>query len=221
MLWNSNMRWAVVDTNETEGVCFTVCPKVSDRFSSEQPFSEKPPLLQRWTAYKMPLRHVEVLEVADMLLILAASDDGSAGLWTTGGKHVGHFGQKVIRNIADSTTYLRWSRMLQHWRKCYQFNMNNSKKDKAKGIKKIKHSTHGLLELRLTLPFDHLKSFTKMVIWSLKQKYWFRNKNKLKKSSRIVKKGSNCHFSTMKQWCYVQIGLSNAHSNTSFNLKSM
>ncbi|XP_023804859.1 WD repeat-containing protein on Y chromosome isoform X2 [Oryzias latipes] len=75
-----------------------------------EPFSEKPPLLQRWTAYKMPLRHVEVLEVADMLLILAASDDGSAGLWTTGGKHVGHFGQKVIRNIADSTTYLRFSR---------------------------------------------------------------------------------------------------------------
>ncbi|XP_036073071.1 WD repeat-containing protein 49 isoform X2 [Oryzias melastigma] len=69
-------------------------------------FSEKPPLLQRWTASRTPLRHVEVLEVADRLFILTASDDGSAGLWTTGGELVGHFGQKMMWNITDSATFL-------------------------------------------------------------------------------------------------------------------
>nr|XP_020461736.1 WD repeat-containing protein 49-like isoform X2 [Monopterus albus] len=70
-------------------------------------FCEQPPLLQRWKAHTRGLVSVEVLRVADRLLVLTASSDGSAGLWTEGGDHVGFFGQDVRWDITDPATYQR------------------------------------------------------------------------------------------------------------------
>ncbi|KAI3365604.1 hypothetical protein L3Q82_010679, partial [Scortum barcoo] len=68
---------------------------------------ERPPLLQRWKAHEGVLVTVEVLEVADRLFVVTASADGSAGVWTKDGDHVGSFGQEVMWNITDPATYLR------------------------------------------------------------------------------------------------------------------
>ncbi|XP_042363559.1 WD repeat-containing protein 49 [Plectropomus leopardus] len=68
---------------------------------------ERPPLLQCWKAHERALVSVEVLEVAERLCILAASADGSAGLWTKDGEHVGSFGQEVLWSISDPATYQR------------------------------------------------------------------------------------------------------------------
>ncbi|KAK2820770.1 hypothetical protein Q5P01_023729 [Channa striata] len=68
---------------------------------------ERPPMLQCWKAHKLGLVSVEVLELADRLLILTASSDGSAGLWTKDGDHVGSFGQELMWNITDPATYQR------------------------------------------------------------------------------------------------------------------
>ncbi|KAK2884947.1 hypothetical protein Q8A73_021421 [Channa argus] len=68
---------------------------------------ERPPMLQCWKAHKRGLVSVQVLEVADRLLVLTASSDGSAGLWTKDGDHVGSFGQEVMWNIIDTATYQR------------------------------------------------------------------------------------------------------------------
>uniref|UniRef100_A0A3B4WJD4 WD repeat-containing protein 49-like n=1 Tax=Seriola lalandi dorsalis TaxID=1841481 RepID=A0A3B4WJD4_SERLL len=66
---------------------------------------ERPALLQCWKAHKRGLVSVEVLEEADRLLVLTASADGSAGLWTKDGDHVGSFGQEVMWNITDAAAY--------------------------------------------------------------------------------------------------------------------
>ncbi|KAG7226387.1 hypothetical protein INR49_013798 [Caranx melampygus] len=68
---------------------------------------ERPTLLQCWRAHERGLVSVEVLEVADGLFVLTASADGSAGLWTKDGDHVGSFGQKVMWNITDAAAYQR------------------------------------------------------------------------------------------------------------------
>ncbi|XP_071319392.1 cilia- and flagella-associated protein 337 isoform X3 [Trachinotus anak] len=68
---------------------------------------ERPTLLQCWKAHKRGLVSVEVLEVADRLFVLTASADGSAGLWTKDGDHVGSFGQEVMWNITDAAAYQR------------------------------------------------------------------------------------------------------------------
>ncbi|XP_023285017.1 WD repeat-containing protein 49-like [Seriola lalandi dorsalis] len=68
---------------------------------------ERPALLQCWKAHKRGLVSVEVLEEADRLLVLTASADGSAGLWTKDGDHVGSFGQEVMWNITDAAAYQR------------------------------------------------------------------------------------------------------------------
>ncbi|KAM7371002.1 hypothetical protein PAMP_010508 [Pampus punctatissimus] len=70
-----------------------------------EPVCERPPLLQCWKAHMRALVSVEVLEVADRLFVLAASADGSAGLWTNDGDHVGSFGQEVMWDISDPATY--------------------------------------------------------------------------------------------------------------------
>ncbi|KAM9425879.1 cilia- and flagella-associated protein 337-like [Pholidichthys leucotaenia] len=62
---------------------------------------EPPPLLQSWKAHKGALVHVDILEVDGRTLILSASVDGPAGLWTKDGDHVGFFGQEAIWNIID------------------------------------------------------------------------------------------------------------------------
>ncbi|GLD57556.1 WD repeat-containing protein on Y chromosome-like protein [Lates japonicus] len=66
---------------------------------------ERPTLLHCWKAHKRGLVSVEVLEVADRLFVLTASADGSAGLWTKDGAHVGSFGREVMWNITDAATY--------------------------------------------------------------------------------------------------------------------
>ncbi len=76
-------------------------------FLSTQPVCERPPLLQSWKAHQRALVGVEVLEVADTLFVLTASADGSAGLWTKGGDHVGCFGQEVMWDITEPATYQR------------------------------------------------------------------------------------------------------------------
>ncbi|XP_069547371.1 cilia- and flagella-associated protein 337-like [Brachyistius frenatus] len=68
---------------------------------------DRPPMLQCWRAHRRPLVCVDVLEVADQLFILTASVDGSAGLWTKDGDHVGGFGQEVMWNITDPASYRR------------------------------------------------------------------------------------------------------------------
>ncbi|XP_041828940.1 WD repeat-containing protein 49 [Melanotaenia boesemani] len=68
---------------------------------------ERPPLLQCWRAHKRPLVCVEVLEVSGRLFILAASADGSTGLWSKNGSPVGFFGQEVMWNITDPATFCR------------------------------------------------------------------------------------------------------------------
>ncbi|KAM9336618.1 cilia- and flagella-associated protein 337 [Symphorus nematophorus] len=73
----------------------------------DEPVCERPPLLQRWKAHERALVSVEVLEMADRLFILSASADGSAGLWTKDGDHVGCFGQEVMWNITETATYQR------------------------------------------------------------------------------------------------------------------
>ncbi|XP_070846027.1 cilia- and flagella-associated protein 337 [Chaetodon trifascialis] len=72
-----------------------------------EPVCERPPLLQRWKPHKRALVSVEVLEVADRSFVLTASADGSAGLWTKDGEHVGSFGQEVMWNITEPATYQR------------------------------------------------------------------------------------------------------------------
>lgn len=109
MQWTSSTRWAgewkwnhkMYSTVDVL-VCLVTC------FLSVQPTCERPPLLQCWGAHKRALVCVEVIEVADRLLVLTASVDGSAGLWTKDGDHVGLFGQEVIWNISDPATYHRW-----------------------------------------------------------------------------------------------------------------
>ncbi|XP_028286987.1 WD repeat-containing protein on Y chromosome [Parambassis ranga] len=68
---------------------------------------ERPSLLHSWRAHKNSLVCVEVLEVAGRVFVLTASVDGSAGLWTRNGNHVGCFGQEVMWNITDPATYQR------------------------------------------------------------------------------------------------------------------
>uniref|UniRef100_A0A8P4GJ23 Si:dkey-202c14.3 n=1 Tax=Dicentrarchus labrax TaxID=13489 RepID=A0A8P4GJ23_DICLA len=75
-----------------------------------EPVCERPPLLQCWKAHERALVSVEVLEVADRLFVLTASADGSAGLWTVDGDHVGSFGQEVMWNITEPATYQRKTR---------------------------------------------------------------------------------------------------------------
>ncbi|XP_074477196.1 cilia- and flagella-associated protein 337 isoform X4 [Sebastes fasciatus] len=72
-----------------------------------EPVCERPPLLQSWRAHERALVSVDVLEVADGLFVLTASADGSAGLWTKDGDHVGSFGQEVMWNISEPATYQR------------------------------------------------------------------------------------------------------------------
>ncbi|XP_032358041.1 WD repeat-containing protein 49 isoform X1 [Etheostoma spectabile] len=72
-----------------------------------EPDSERPPLLQCWKAHERALVSVEVLEVADRLFVLTASADGSAGLWTKDGDHVGSFGHEAMWNITEPATYQR------------------------------------------------------------------------------------------------------------------
>ncbi|XP_026034713.1 WD repeat-containing protein on Y chromosome [Astatotilapia calliptera] len=89
---------------------------------------EQPPLLlQSWRAHKRALICVEVLEVFDRLFVLTASVDGSAGLWTEDGNHVGFFGQEVTWNIADPGTYHRNTRNnLREERRTEDENMEGS-----------------------------------------------------------------------------------------------
>ncbi|XP_070783771.1 cilia- and flagella-associated protein 337 [Enoplosus armatus] len=74
---------------------------------STQSVCERPPLLRCWKAHKRAIVSVEVLEEAERLLILTASADGSTGLWTRDGDHVGSFGQEVMWNITEPATYQR------------------------------------------------------------------------------------------------------------------
>ncbi|KAM3859581.1 cilia- and flagella-associated protein 337-like [Diretmus argenteus] len=76
---------------------------------TQEPVSDRPPRLRCWKAYEEALVSVEVLELADAdrLLLLTSSVDGSAGLWTDSGDHVGSFGQEVRWNITDPATYQR------------------------------------------------------------------------------------------------------------------
>lgn len=66
---------------------------------------EQPPLLHSWRAHTRALVSVDILDMAEKLFVLTASADGSAGLWTSDGDHVGSFGQEVMWNITDSYTY--------------------------------------------------------------------------------------------------------------------
>ncbi|XP_059180010.1 WD repeat-containing protein on Y chromosome [Centropristis striata] len=75
-----------------------------------KPVCERPPLLRCWKAHERALVSVDVLEVADRLFVLTASADGSAGLWTKDGDHVGSFGQEVIWDITEPATYKRRTR---------------------------------------------------------------------------------------------------------------
>ncbi|KAF0025262.1 hypothetical protein F2P81_022143 [Scophthalmus maximus] len=68
---------------------------------------ERPALLQCWKAHERGVVSVEVLEVADRLFVLSASADGSAGLWTEDGGHVGSLGQEVMWNITDAAAHQR------------------------------------------------------------------------------------------------------------------
>ncbi|XP_047464109.1 WD repeat-containing protein 49-like isoform X3 [Mugil cephalus] len=72
-----------------------------------EPICERPPLLQCWLAHKRAVVCVEVIEVADRLLVLTASVDGSAGLWTKDGGRVGLFGQEAIWNVSTPAAYHR------------------------------------------------------------------------------------------------------------------
>ncbi|KAJ4940302.1 hypothetical protein JOQ06_026611 [Pogonophryne albipinna] len=73
----------------------------------DSPVCERPPLLQRWRAHERAIVSVDVLEVSGRLFVLTASSDGSAGLWTKEGDHVGFFGQEVMWNISEPETYQR------------------------------------------------------------------------------------------------------------------
>ncbi|CAL8283631.1 unnamed protein product [Merluccius merluccius] len=74
----------------------------------QEPVCERPPpLLHRWRAHQGALVCTEVLELHRELLILSASTDGSARLWTAGGSLVGSFGQEVHWDVADPATYER------------------------------------------------------------------------------------------------------------------
>uniref|UniRef100_A0A3Q3LNG2 Uncharacterized protein n=1 Tax=Mastacembelus armatus TaxID=205130 RepID=A0A3Q3LNG2_9TELE len=74
---------------------------------SSQSAHERPPLLHCWRAHTGGIVSVEAFEVADRLFVLTASSDGSAGLWTEDGDHVGMFGQEVTWNIMKLATYHR------------------------------------------------------------------------------------------------------------------
>uniref|UniRef100_A0A3B4GR50 Uncharacterized protein n=1 Tax=Pundamilia nyererei TaxID=303518 RepID=A0A3B4GR50_9CICH len=94
----------------------TSYPHILDIFFFIQATCEQPPLLQSWRAHKRALICVEVLEVFDRLFVLTASVDGSAGLWTEDGNHVGVFGQEVTWNITDPGTYHRGGLKMKIWK---------------------------------------------------------------------------------------------------------
>ncbi|KAK7919797.1 hypothetical protein WMY93_011081 [Mugilogobius chulae] len=71
----------------------------------DQMLSERPPLLHCWRAHKGAVMIVEVLKMAERLYILSASVDGSACLWTLDGDHVGSFGQQVLWNLTDPSSF--------------------------------------------------------------------------------------------------------------------
>ncbi|XP_076007836.1 cilia- and flagella-associated protein 337 [Genypterus blacodes] len=74
-------------------------------YALDAPHEAAPPLLRCWKAHQGALLCVEVLEAADALFVLAASAEGSAGLWTLDGDHVGSFGQETQWSIAEPQTY--------------------------------------------------------------------------------------------------------------------
>lgn len=104
MRWRSKLRCAGCQTVTCTA---PYLPIDSAYFLFMQAACERPHLLQSWKAHKRALICVDVLEVADRLLILTASADGSADLWTKDGDHVGLFGQEVMWNITDPGTYHR------------------------------------------------------------------------------------------------------------------
>ncbi|KAM6951056.1 cilia- and flagella-associated protein 337 [Aplochiton taeniatus] len=72
---------------------------------AEEPHLQCPPLRCSWRAHRGAVVSVEVLQRPDTLLVLSASADGSAGLWTAEGQHVGHFGQEPGWDAQDPDTY--------------------------------------------------------------------------------------------------------------------
>lgn len=83
-------------------VCLHACLSC---FLSTQ--AARPPLLLSWKAHRGAVVSVDVLEAEERLFILTGSFDGSTGLWTRDGDHVGSFGQEVRWNISEPATYQR------------------------------------------------------------------------------------------------------------------
>ncbi|KAK9530591.1 hypothetical protein VZT92_012082 [Zoarces viviparus] len=109
-LSSDQLKNTTLVTGETTGwlEIWDICHYALD--IQHKPVGERPPLLQRWKAHERALVSVEVLEVAERSFVLTASADGSAGLWTKDGDHVGSFGQEKMWNISEPATYQRTTR---------------------------------------------------------------------------------------------------------------
>ncbi|XP_029193047.2 WD repeat-containing protein on Y chromosome-like isoform X1 [Acropora millepora] len=61
----------------------------------------KPPQLSRWHAHQGTVVSVEYLSLEQGALLLTASEDCTARLWTLEGQYIGMFGQKMLWNLDD------------------------------------------------------------------------------------------------------------------------
>lgn len=65
----------------------------------------KPPILSSWHAHQGSVVSVEYLPRDQGALLLSASEDCTARLWTLNGQFIGMFGQKRLWNIDDPSSY--------------------------------------------------------------------------------------------------------------------
>lgn len=65
----------------------------------------KPPQLARWHAHQGAVVSIEYLSRDQGPLLLSASEDCTARLWTLDGQYIGMFGQKRLWNVDDPSSY--------------------------------------------------------------------------------------------------------------------
>lgn len=82
----------------------------------------KPPILCSWHAHQGPVVTVEYLARDQGALLLSASEDCTARLWTLNGQYIGMFGQVSIVEFYVYNTLLSTAFFVNH--KCPQSNVH-------------------------------------------------------------------------------------------------
>ena len=66
---------------------------------------EKPPLVYRWKAHDRAIVSASWAEIEFQAMVVTASTDKTARLWTLEGRFVGTFGQRKKWNLNQSSSY--------------------------------------------------------------------------------------------------------------------